>query len=82
MASTVIINPCNGSRIMTLKNAASLALAGMVLLTALLSADFIITLSGVLRDVIPAMRLLSSLVQFFAGCAVTVFFYVFHRAQG
>ena len=67
---------------MTLKNAASLALAGMVLLTALLSADFIITLSGVQRDVIPAMRLLSSLVHLFAGFAVTVFFYVFHRAQG
>lgn len=66
---------------MSLKNAASLALIGMLLLTILLAADFVKTVSGVLNEVVPAMALLRSLVYLLASLSVTVFFYVFNRAQ-
>jgi len=66
---------------MNLKSAALLALIGTLLLTILLAADFINTVLGVLRDVIPAMALLRSLVYLFASFCVTAFFYVFNRAQ-
>jgi len=66
---------------MTLKSAAFLALLGTLVLTILLAVDFINTVLGVLRDVIPAMALLRSLVYVFASLGATVFFYVFHRAQ-
>lgn len=66
---------------MTLKNAAFLALVGTLLLTILLTADFVNTVLGVLRDIIPVMALLRALVYWFASLSVTVFFFVFHKAQ-
>jgi len=66
---------------MTLKNAAFLALVGMTLLLVLLPAGFINTLLGVMRDVVPAMALLSSLVYLLACLGMVVFLYVFHRSQ-
>jgi hypothetical protein len=66
---------------MTLKNAAFLALVGMILLTILVAADFINIVLGVLRILMPAMVLLRSFVHLFASFAVMVFFYVFHRAH-
>jgi hypothetical protein len=66
---------------MTVKTAAFLALVGVILMTVLVAADFINVVAGLMRDVIPAMALLRSLVHLFASFAVTVFFYVFHRAQ-
>ena len=66
---------------MSLKNAALLALIGTLLLTVLLAAEFINTVLGVLRDVIPAMALLRSLVYLAASLSVTVFFYVFNREE-
>jgi hypothetical protein len=66
---------------MNLKNAALLALIGTLLLTVLLAADFIRTVSGILRDIIPAMALLRSLIHLLASLTVTLFFYVFNRAQ-
>ncbi len=66
---------------MTLKNAAFLALIGTFLLTILLAADFIKTFSGVLNDLVPPMSLLRSLDYLLASLSVTLFFYVFHRAQ-
>lgn len=66
---------------MSLKNAALLALIGTILLTVLLVVSFIFTLLGVMRDVVPAMTLLTSLVHVVASVTVMVFFYVFHRAQ-
>jgi hypothetical protein len=66
---------------MSLKSAALLALIGTILLTVLVLANFITTASGVMRDLIPAMALLASLVHLFASLTVVVFFYVFHRAQ-
>ena len=66
---------------MSLKNAALLALIGTILLTVLVVAHFISTVLGVMRDVIPAMALLTSLVHLFASLSVLVFFYVFYRKQ-
>ena len=66
---------------MSLKNAALLALIGTILLTVLLVVGFISTVLGVMRDVIPAMALLTSLVHLFASLSVLVFFYAFYRAQ-
>jgi hypothetical protein len=66
---------------MSLKNAALLALIGMTLLTILLVASFISTTLAVIRDLIPAVALLTSLAHVFTSLTVLVFFYVFHRAQ-
>ena len=66
---------------MSLKNAALLALIGIVLLTVLVVVGFISTVLGVMRDLIPAMALLTSLVHVFASLSVLVFFYVFYRTQ-
>jgi CHASE2 domain-containing sensor protein len=66
---------------MSLKNAALLALIGTILLTVWVLAHFIFTLLGVIRDLIPAMALLTSLVLLFASLSVLVFFYVFYRKQ-
>ena len=52
----------------------------MVLLTIVVAADFITTLTGVLRDVVLAMALLRSLIYLVASPTVTVFFYVFHKS--
>jgi uncharacterized membrane protein len=76
--------PTRGAAILTtmnLKNGAFLALIGTILLTLLLAADFIKAVSGVLSDVIPAVVLLRSLIYLIASLSVTVFFYVFSRAQ-
>jgi hypothetical protein len=66
---------------MSLKSAAFLALVGMILLTILLIFDFVNDVLGVAQGLLPAVRLVSSLIYTFAGLTVTVFFYVFHRAQ-
>jgi hypothetical protein len=66
---------------MSLKNAALLALIGTILLTVLVLAHFISTVLGVMRDVLPAVALLTSLVHLFACLSVVVFFYVFYRKQ-
>jgi hypothetical protein len=66
---------------MTLKNTALLALVGMVLVTILLIAHLIGDVSGVLRGLIPAVSVLTSLIYAFAGLSVVVFLYAFHKAQ-
>jgi hypothetical protein len=66
---------------MSLKNSAFLGFVGMMLLTVLVAVDFINTVLGIMRDVVPAMALLRSLIYLLASFTVTVFFYVFHRAQ-
>jgi hypothetical protein len=66
---------------MTLKTAALLALIGMLLLTVLMAADFIKTVTGTMHDVVPAVALLRSLIYLLASLAVTVFFWVFQKAQ-
>jgi hypothetical protein len=66
---------------MTLKNTAFLALVGMVLVTILLIAGLIADVSGVVRGLIPAMKLLTSFIYAFAGLSAVVFLYAFHKAQ-
>ncbi len=66
---------------MNLKSAAFLALIAMSLLSVLLLADLITNLLGVLRDFIPVMALLKSLVYTFASVTLAVFFYIFHKSQ-
>jgi hypothetical protein len=66
---------------MNLKSAAFLALVGMILLTVLLIADFINLFVGVIRDIVPVVMLLRSLIYTLASLAVTGFFWVFYRGQ-
>jgi len=66
---------------MSLKNSAFLAFVGMMLLTVLMAADFINTVLGIMGNVVPAVALFRSLIYLLASLAITVFFFVFHRAQ-
>ena len=66
---------------MTLKNAALLALIGMILLTILLAAGCIVSVTGFLNGVVSAAAMLSSLIRVFAALSLAVFFYVFHKGQ-
>jgi hypothetical protein len=66
---------------MTLKNAALFALIGTILITTLLIWDLIFNLLNVMRGLVPAMMLLSSLIYAFGALSVAVFFFVFHKAQ-
>jgi hypothetical protein len=66
---------------MTLKTAAFLALVGMFLLTVLLLAGFIRDVSSAVDGLIPAVRVVSSLIYLLAGAGVTMFFFVFHKGQ-
>jgi hypothetical protein len=66
---------------MTLKNAALLALVGTILLTVLLLAGFIRDVASAVNGLIPAIRVLTSLIYVVASITVTVFFYVFHKTQ-
>ena len=52
---------------MNLKSAAFLAMVGMTLLTILVAADFVNIMLGVMRDVLPAMSLLRSLIYLLAS---------------
>jgi sorbitol-specific phosphotransferase system component IIBC len=65
---------------MTPKNAALLAFIGTLLLTILVTFDFVNTVSGVLRDIVPVMALVRSLIYLLASVTVTVFFYIFYKA--
>jgi hypothetical protein len=66
---------------MSLKNAALVALAGMLLRSLLVVVDFIFNISNVLGGLVPAVTLFRSLVYAFASLCVTVFFFVFYKAQ-
>ena len=66
---------------MSLKNAALVALAGMLLLTLLLVVDFIFNISNVLGGLVPAVTLFRALVYATASLCVSVFFFVFYKAQ-
>jgi hypothetical protein len=66
---------------MTAKNAAFLALIGAVLAAALLVWDLIFNILNVLRGLVPAVHVVSSLIYAFAAFSLAVFLYVFHRTQ-
>jgi hypothetical protein len=67
---------------MSLKTAALFALVGTGLLTLVLLVGLARDVLGVVNGVVPAIRLLASLVDVLAGVSVVVFVYVFHKAQG
>jgi hypothetical protein len=66
---------------MTLKNAALLALVGMILLTIVVGVGFIVSLKGFLRGVVPAIPLLASFIRLIATSSLAVFFWVFRKGQ-
>ena len=66
---------------MTLKNAALFAVAGMTLLSILLAVGFIRDFSGFLSGVVAAMEFLKSGIHLLASLSVTLFLYVFYKAQ-
>jgi hypothetical protein len=66
---------------MTVTNAALLALIGTILVTALLAIDLIRDVLNVVRGLVPAVTLFSSLIFAFGAFSVAAFFFVFHKAQ-
>ena len=64
---------------MSMKTASLLALMGAVLLTLLLIAAFVNDVVGVARGILPAMRMVVSLIETFAGVTAAIFLYVVHR---
>jgi hypothetical protein len=64
---------------MALKDAALLAFVGTLLVAALLVWNLIFDVMNTLRGLVPAVRLLSSLVYAFGAMTVAVFFYVFQK---
>ena len=66
---------------MTMRSAASLALIGAVLVAIVLVVGFVLDLLNVLRGLVPALRLVTSLIYAFAGVGAVVFLWVFRDAQ-
>ena len=66
---------------MSLKSAALFALIGMVLLTVVLALGFVRDISAFTAGAIAATAMLISLIHLLASLSVTVFLYVFHKAQ-
>ena len=66
---------------MTLKSAAFFALVGMILLTVAVALSFIRDISAFTSGAIAANAMLVSLIHLLASLSVTVFLYVFYRAQ-
>jgi multidrug efflux pump subunit AcrB len=66
---------------MTLKGAAVLAFIGTLLVAALLVWDFVFTVLNVIRGLIPAVTVFSSLIYAFGALSVTVFFYIFQKQR-
>lgn len=66
---------------MNLKSAALLALVGTGLLAILLLAHFILDVLNAARGLIPAIRVLTSLIHAMASLSLAVFFYFFHKSQ-
>jgi hypothetical protein len=66
---------------MNLKSAALLALFATGLLAILLLAHFILDVLNAARGLVPAIRVVTSLIHVLASLSLAVFFYVFHKAQ-
>ena len=66
---------------MTLKSAAFFALVGMILLTIVVALGFIRDIPAFTSGAIAANAMLVSLIHLLASLSVTVFLYVFHKAQ-
>ena len=66
---------------MNLKTAAFFAFLATLLLTVLDLATFVNDLTAFLRGAVAAMTLLAAAIHLLAILAVTIFFFVFYRAQ-
>ena len=66
---------------MTLKNVATFAFFGMLLVTALLAWDFVFDVVNVAQGLIPLVKLFSSFLYALAALSLTVFFWVFRKTQ-
>jgi hypothetical protein len=66
---------------MTLKSAALFALICMALLTLLLAVGFMRDVTSFSAGALAALALLKSLFKLLASLSVTVFLYVFYKAQ-
>ena len=66
---------------MSLKTAAFCALIGMILLTVLVALGFIRDLSALGSGAVALSTVISSAIHLFASLTLTVFLFVFHRAQ-
>ena len=66
---------------MTLKQASLLAFIATLVLAMQLVFDLVLDVFSLARGLIAAVTLLTSLIHAFAAVSVTMFFYVFHRAQ-
>jgi hypothetical protein len=66
---------------MKLRNAALFALIAVALWTLLLAIELIRNTSGLAGGFVSASAFLASLIRFLAALSLTVFFFVFHRAQ-
>ena len=66
---------------MSLKSAALFALVGMILLTVVVALGFIRDISAFTSGAIAANAVLVSLVHLLASLGVTVFLWVFYKAQ-
>ena len=66
---------------MSLKSAALFALVGTILLTVVLALGFIRDVSALASGAIAANAMLVSLIHLLVSLSVTVFLYVFHKAQ-
>lgn len=66
---------------MGLKTAAFLALIGTLLVSIVYLATFLNDLTAYFHNAIADMTVLAAAIHLFAGLTVTVFFFVFYRAQ-
>jgi len=66
---------------MTLKNAALVALVGMILLTIPSAVRCVVNVAGFLHGVVSLAAMFSALIRLFAALTLAVFFFVFHKAQ-
>jgi hypothetical protein len=66
---------------MGLKTAAFFAFISMLLLTVVYLATFLNDLTAYFHDAIAVMTLLAAAIHLLASLSVTVFFFVFFRAQ-
>jgi hypothetical protein len=80
LTNEIIIAAITGFEL-TLKSAALFALVGMILLTVVLALGFIRDISGFTAGAVAAVAMLISLIHLLASLSVTVFLYVFHKAQ-
>ena len=66
---------------MTMRSAASLAFLGAILVAIVLVVGFVLDLLNALQGLIPALRLVTSLIFAFASVTAVVFLCVFRKTQ-